>query len=228
MFVGKDPLKGTIAGRAIYLFEFETIADRRRMEQMFNHMTRATPSVGSSGQTNENSSNNEDNESTTDEAHSPSGSCFGISHSNSQYTENQYQNPYAKIESRNSSFQVNVTADNRKWEILYRPTKIWSSDPVKSSFLDCILFAVNKDDYFEKFNIREIRQMYKTSSTQDYKEAIFKALNRPAFIVKENNMKEQWRPKNGISNQDFPIWLGEEQNGQFVLLDERRYTLHDA
>ena len=49
MFVGKDPLKGTIAGRAIYLFEFETIADRRRMEQMFNHMTRATPSLGSSG-----------------------------------------------------------------------------------------------------------------------------------------------------------------------------------
>ena len=49
MFVGKDPLKGTIAGRAIYLFEFESITDRRRMEQMFNHMTRATPSLGSSG-----------------------------------------------------------------------------------------------------------------------------------------------------------------------------------
>ena len=49
MFVGKDPLKGTIAGRAIYLFEFETIADRRRLEQMFNHMTRAAPSTGSTG-----------------------------------------------------------------------------------------------------------------------------------------------------------------------------------
>ena len=38
-------------------------------------------------------------------------------------------------------------------------------------------------------------------------------------------MKEQWKPKFGIGNNDFPIWLGEEKNGQFVLLDERRYTL---
>ena len=57
--------------------------------------------------------------------------------------------------------------------------KIWSSDPVKSSFLDCILFAVNKDDYFEKFNIREIRQMYKTSSTQDYKEVCSESTDQP-------------------------------------------------
>ena len=56
-------------------------------------------------------------------------------------------------------------------------------------------------------------------------QAIFKALNRPAFIVKENKMKEQWKPLNGIGNNDYPIWLGQEENGQFVLLDERRWTL---
>lgn len=227
MFVGKDPLKGTIAGRAIYLFEFETIADRRRMEQMFNHMTRATPSLGSSGQSNENFSNNEDNNSTIDEAHSPSGSFSGISNSNSHNTDfsNQYTNPYAKIVSQKSSFQLNVTEDNRRWTILYRPKKTLSSDPVKSSFLECILFAVNKDDYFEKYNIRDIRQMYKSSDNSDYKQAIFKALNRCAFIVKENQMKEQWKPVNAIGNNDYPIWLGQEENGNFVLLDEQRWTL---
>lgn len=100
-----------------------------------------------------------------------------------------------------------------------------SSDPVKSSFLECILFAVNKDDYFEKYNIRDIRQMYKSSDNSDYKQAIFKALNRCAFIVKENQMKEQWKPVNAIGNNDYPIWLGQEENGNFVLLDEQRWTL---
>ena len=65
-------------------------------------------------------SNNEDNDSTIiAEAHSPSGSFY----SNSPTEIDQYQNPYAKIDSQMSSFQVNVTTDNRRWEILYRPTK---------------------------------------------------------------------------------------------------------
>ena len=65
-------------------------------------------------------SNNEDNDSTIiAEAHSPPGSLY----SNSPTEIDQYQNPYAKIDSQMSSFQVNVTADNRRWEILYRPTK---------------------------------------------------------------------------------------------------------
>ena len=70
-------------------------------------------------------SNNEDNYSTIDEAHSPSGSCVGISHSNSQKTDfsEKYTNPYAIIQSQKSSFQVNVTEDKRHWAILYRPTK---------------------------------------------------------------------------------------------------------
>ena len=37
-------------------------------------------------------------------------------------------------------------------------------------------------------------------------------------------MKEQWKPLNAIGNNDYPIWLGQEENGQFVLLDERRWT----
>ena len=70
-------------------------------------------------------SNNEDNDSTIiAEAHSPPGSLYSNSQNTSEIIDpDQYQNPYAKIDSQMSSFQVNVTADNRRWEILYRPTK---------------------------------------------------------------------------------------------------------
>ena len=71
-------------------------------------------------------SNNEDNDSTIiAEAHSPPGSLYSNSPNSTEINidPDQYQNPYAKIDSQMSSFQVNVTTDNRRWEILYRPTK---------------------------------------------------------------------------------------------------------
>ena len=28
-------------------------------------------------------------------------------------------------------------------------------------------------------------------------------------------MKEQWKPLNAIGSNDYPIWLGQEENGNF-------------